>query len=115
MALEFSRIVITTPLVSLETAKQHLRITGTDHDADIQQKLTASQDRIVTYLGAAADATWTEATVPTPVAEAILKQLAEFFRFRGDDYVGNEPGAPTVESWATIERLLSMYRDPTLA
>jgi hypothetical protein len=108
MALEFSRIVITTPLVSLETAKEHLRITGTDHDADITQKLKASQDRVIAYLGAAADATWTEATVPTPVAHAILELTAYFDRFRGDD-------ERDAETWTKLEKLLSLYRDPTLA
>jgi hypothetical protein len=109
MALEFSRIVITTPLVSLETAMQHLRMTGlTEHEADVQQKLTAAQDRIVAYLGAAADATWTEATVPTPVAQAILELTAYFDRWRGDD-------ERDAETWAKIEKLLSLYRDPTLA
>jgi hypothetical protein len=108
MPLEFSHIVITTPLVSLELAKQHLRYTGTDHDADVQQKLTVAQDRIVAYLAAAADPSWTEATVPTPVAEAILELLAYFDRYRGDDVQAGE-------TWAVIEKLLSLYRDPTLA
>ena len=108
MPLEFSRIVITTPLVSLELAKQHLRYTGTDHDADVQQKLTAAQDRIVAYLAGAADPAWDDTTVPTPVAEAILELLAYFDRWRGDDQT-------TAETWAAIEKLLSMYRDPTLA
>src|SRR5262245_2756263 len=114
MPLEFSRIVIATPLVSLDVAKQHLRITGTDHDADVQQKLTASQDRVIAYLGAAADATWDETTVPTPIAQAILELLARFYEHRGDDLHPDQTG-PDTATWASLERLLSLYRDPTLA
>jgi hypothetical protein len=112
MALEFSRIVITTPLVSLEDAKVHLRITDTAHDADIQQKLTSAQDRIIAFLGAAADAAWDATTVPTPVAHAILELTTDFFENRGD---GTPSGMADQEVWASIERLLSMYRDPVIS
>src|SRR5262245_62071496 len=100
MPLEFSRIVIDTPLVSLETAKMHLRITGTDHDADITQKAKAAQDRVIAYLGAAADATWTETTVLPPVAQAILELTTHFFEHRGDDMNPSGAGAtPDRDVW----------------
>jgi Phage gp6-like head-tail connector protein len=111
MPLEFSRIVIATPLVSLDTAKAHLRITDSDHDVDVEQKRKAAQDRVVAYVSAAADPSWDELTVPTPIAQAILLLLTDFYENRGEAVVG----AGTEHTWSAIERLLSMYRDPTLA
>ena len=63
MTLEFSRVTL-PPLWTVDQAKIHLHITGTAYDADIQQKLDAAQEAILSYLAVAADPTWTAATVP---------------------------------------------------
>ena len=99
-------------LVSLETAKLHLHITGTAHDADITQKLAAAQEAILDYLEDAADDTWTETTVPERVVAAILFYLAHLFQHRGDDM--HEAGVPDKEVWDAIGRLLVRLRLPAL-
>jgi uncharacterized phiE125 gp8 family phage protein len=112
MALEFSHdaIVLTDPLVTLEEAKEHLRVRDTLHDADVTQKTATAQASIVAYLAQAADATWTPATVPLPVKHAILLLTTHYYEHRGD-------AMPEVDAalWEAIARLLAWYRDPTLA
>jgi len=101
-------------LVTLAVAKQHLRIVDDDHDADVQQKLTAASAIIVKYLKAQADPTWTDATVPAPVQHAVLLMLAHLYENRGDDEafgMSSRSGA----LWDAINRLLIGWRDPALA
>lgn len=111
MPLEFSHVVIPVALVSLPAAKDHLHITDTDHDADISAKLEAAQDAIVAKLGPAADATWTETTVPRPVRHSILILLDAFYERRG----GDETNDALRKALETIDLLLALYRDPSLA
>jgi hypothetical protein len=108
MTLEYSRVVVAGPLVSLPEAKAHLRITDTTHDADITQKLDAAQEAILAYEALAGDATWTDATVPRAVKHAILLLLTHYYEDRGEDLARDEA------VWAAIGRLLALYRDPTL-
>lgn len=107
MPLDFSQVVITVPLVPLDEAKQHLHVTGTDRDADITAIRDDAQDAILAYLGAAADATWTDATVPPKVRNAIKYLMAHFDRYRGDDDVTPDP-------WKHLANLLAFARDPAL-
>jgi ABC-type siderophore export system fused ATPase/permease subunit len=109
--LEFSHVAITVPLVSLTVAKQHLRITDTAHDADIQQKLDAAQAEIVARLSAAVDPAWTVSTVPKPVQHAILILTSALYEVRG----GEDPAENMRKTWDAIEQLLAVHRDPTLA
>jgi hypothetical protein len=111
MALEFSHVPISVPLVSLEEAKAHLRITDTAHDADIAQKLNAAQAQIIAKLGPAANETWTETTVPWPIHNAILILLDAFYERRG----GDEANDSLRKGLDVIDLLLAPYRDPTLA
>ena len=113
MTLEFSHVIISVPLVSLTVAKDHLHIVAADtvHDADISEKLDAAQDLIIAKLGPAADATWTEMTVPRPVRHAILIGLDAFYERRG----GDEANDSLRKALETIDLLLALYRDPALA
>jgi hypothetical protein len=106
MTLEFSRVVL-PPLWTVDEAKVHLRITGTAYDADIQQKLDAAQEAILSYLGIAADATWTAATAPKAVTHAIHLLTAYYYEDRGD---GEQP-----DVWPKLYALLAAYRDPVIA
>lgn len=102
-----------TPLVSLQEAKLHLRVTDAvaSVDMDIQSKLDQATAIILDYLGPQADDTWTEDTVPGPVHTAILLQLAHLYAFRGDDLTDRveDDLAPGVG------RVLRRYRDPVVA
>jgi hypothetical protein len=116
MPLDFSGVVISTPLVSLEDAKRHLRITGTDDDDDISEKVRTAQMAVLRYLTTAGDATWDATTVPDDVKGAILLLTANYWRYRGDDIIGAADGsAPDATTWDAVGRLLAFRRDPTLA
>jgi len=109
MALEFSHVAITVPLVSLAEAKAHLRITDALHDVDIQQKLDTAQEEILAKLGAAADATWTATTAPRVIRGCILMLLEALY-----DREYNATADAFMKSWEAINQMLGMYRDPAL-
>lgn len=106
MALDFSHVPITVPLVSLMTAKAHLKVTDTYHDADITQKTAAAQDAVIRWLGPAVDATWTESTLPKMHTHAILLLLEGLYEHDEDKIKA---------AWEVIGTLLGTSRDPTLA
>jgi gp6-like head-tail connector protein len=110
MTLEFSHIIITAPLVSLADAKVHLRITDTDHDADVTAKLAEAQDEIVARLFDAADPAWTETTFPRPLRAALLIQLEALY---DRDYnADTDKWEPRMRA---VDRIISIWRDPALA
>ena len=84
----------TVPMVTLKQAKDHLRITTPDghpDDADLQLKLDGATDAIRRYVarsdyGKAFAEAWTSPeTTPPDAQAAVLMQLGELWRFRGDD------------------------------
>lgn len=100
-------------LVTLETAKTHLRITDTDHDVDVQQKVTAASATIRDYLKDRNDATWTPTTVPPFIASAVLVLLGHLYENRGDEL---GPGSAHDDRvWEAIANLCRRSRDPALA
>jgi uncharacterized phage protein (predicted DNA packaging) len=109
------RVSIAAPLVLLADMKAHLRITDTAHDADVTAISASAQDAILASLAAAADATWTDTTVPKTVAHAIKVLTAHYYENRFT-VIEDEPRATTdAEVWAALGRLLAYYRDPTVA
>jgi hypothetical protein len=111
--LVYSRVTLAGPLWTLAEAKIHLRITDTAHDADVDQKLAAAQEGILAYLGPAGDATWTPATAPLEVKNAILQLLTHYYEHRGDDLGLTNRDEAVI--WNILRRMLAMYRDPALA
>jgi len=113
-------------LITLEQAKAHLRIdtlttpTPDPGDFDILMKMTQAEAIILDYLKIAAVSPplWSDETdCPPLVQAAILMQLAELYRFRGDDpgTVVQSPARGEAGSLSpVIEGLLRRYRDPTL-
>lgn len=106
-------------LITLPEAKTHLRVTDAAHDADIQAKLDAAEAIILDFCNSTAywreiTPTWDGDTVPRQVKAAILLELGELYRFRGDD-----PEAP--ERWddhdlsPAIIGLLRRTHDPAVA
>lgn len=110
-------------LVDFETAKTHLRVTDTDHDAEIQQKLDHASGIIVDRLmksthWAPIVAAWTVADAPLPVQAAILDMLGALYEHRGDDValIPSGGAAPFDEAvWDGIERKIKRFTDPALA
>lgn len=105
-------------LVTLASAKAQLLIDSSDaRDEDIRSKIEIAEALVLTYikstLGSPAD--WAdEDAVPKVVKGAILYQVAELHRFRGDDEAGPQRNPYRMLS-PMVEGMLSHYRDPTLA
>jgi response regulator of citrate/malate metabolism len=110
MALTYSRITL-PPLWTVADAKVHLRLTGSDSDADVLQKLEAAQEAVLAKLGPAADAAWTAVTAPRVVRHAVLILLDAFMERRG----GDEATDQLRKAYETVDVLLSAYRDVSLA
>jgi hypothetical protein len=100
-------------LVTLVTAKLHLRITTAaldPGDLDIQLKLDQAEAVILDYLDTFADAAWVSpATAPGWVTASILLALTDLYEHRGDDQTLSE------KTWEAVTRLLVRARNPALA
>lgn len=100
-------------LVDLATAKTHLHVTDDDHDADVQEKLTAASATIRDYLKGRNDPLWTSTTVPPFIASAVLLLLAHLYEHRGDEFGPGQDNDDRV--WEAIANLCRRSRDPALA
>lgn len=100
-------------LVTLETAKVHLRVDDALHDADIDQKRKAASATIRDYLKDRNDPAWTDLTVPPWVQASVLLLLTHFYEHRGDEFGSAQDNDDRV--WAAIARLCQRSRDPALA
>ena len=114
-------------LVTLAQAKAHLRIDTLDLappdalDADLALKLLQAEAIILDYLKIPETSPpyWADETdVPPLVQAAILFQLGELYRFRGDDtsqFADNSKRDQAGSLSPFVEGLLRRYRDPALA
>lgn len=103
-------------LITLDQAAAHLRITlpaGSPPDpleADLQLKMAAAESIVLHYINCnypeGSPATWDDLTVPELVRAAILLQLGELWRFRGDDAGG--PQQATGDLSPAIANLLKI-------
>jgi hypothetical protein len=104
-------------VITLQQAKDHLQIVTATvspmdaQDRDITLKMAQAESIILDYLKTFE--TWDDETVPPLVQAAVLLQVGELFRFRGDDLPG--PVYDTGQLSPTITALLRRYRDPALA
>lgn len=119
----FSPIV---PLISLQQAQRHLRLPVTlgespmtDAELDLQDKIDDATSMILNYLARPDDPDWLEEmeswavdALPGVIKAALLVQIGELYRFRGDevDVQTREPGflSPQVRAY------LTPYRDPVI-
>jgi hypothetical protein len=107
-------------LITLDALKDHLRITSTADDADLQRKLDQAEAQVFGWCSTTPRAqavvdTWTETTVPPVVVAAILIQAGELYRFRGDD--PDAPPRPSAEGDLAVgvRELLRAYHDAGIA
>jgi hypothetical protein len=117
----------TVSMVTLQQAKDHLRITtppGHPDDADLTLKLDAATAIIRRFVGRSEYGlsyvtAWQSPETTDPDAQAaVLLQLGELWRFRGDD-----PGASTLapprgelgDLSPVLIGLLRRFSDPVLA
>lgn len=101
-------VTAAAPLISLAVAKQQLKITDDDHDAEVTRKSHEATDTILDYLKHGADPAWDADSVPLPVAAAIQMLLSHIY----DEPPDAEADAKV---WAAIDRLLARFRDPAIA
>lgn len=108
-------------LITFEEAVDHLHLSieaGSPPDPierDVRRKMAAAEDIILNYLQQAGGSppAWDETTVPPRVRAAILLQLGELWRFRGDD--GQGPAQTEGDLSPVITNLLRRDRRLTLA
>lgn len=108
-------------LVTLAQAHRHLREQFTlglsppsNDELDLELKLAQAEAIVLNYVTVPSPPEWTDDTdVPPAIAAAILLQLGELWRFRGDD----EKGAEQTDGHLSpsVTNLLRRYRDPALA
>lgn len=113
--------MVVPEVVTLEAAKRQLRITHTNEDDDLQEKLEAATEAVLDHLvrrdetwNATMEA-WTVDTVPRSIRQAILVYFGTLMHRRGDDDPGtagtSRPGALPPE----VEALIARYRAPAVA
>jgi hypothetical protein len=103
-------------LITLDMAKQQLKVTDALRDVEITQKMAQAEDVILRYLKPQRtdedrpDYPWTIATVPPAVQDAILLYLTHLDRNRGDAIDDQDE-----QVWLAIERRTAQLRDKALA
>lgn len=107
------------PILSLQDAKDHIQPGSQDADGDLLLKLEAAEAIVFDYINTTdarrlETALWVDSgTLPPLVRAAILLQLGELYRFRGDDTDG--PIQTAGDLSPTITNILRRYRDPVVA
>lgn len=101
------------PLVSLETAKMHLRVGDALHDADVTLKLTQASASIRDYLKDRNDPAWVAGNCPPWVEASVLILTAHLYEHRGDEFGASQDNDDRV--WNAIGNLCRRTRDPALA
>lgn len=99
-------------LITLDIAKQHLRVDTDDEDNDISLKIKQASAVIVSYCASNPDAqTWDADTVPFDAQIACLLLVAQFSSVReAGDFTSDAANyLPT-----SVMALLSRLRDPAL-
>ena len=94
---------LSVPLVTLETAKAHLRVLDDDHDDDIALKALSASHIVIDYIQRY-DHGWDAETVPPLVRASVLLVLGALF----EDREGGEPLSRGVQA------LLERYRTAPL-
>lgn len=109
-------------LVTLAQAKKHLRSPAAfDDDIDILLKIEQATSLVLEYISRDDDdwtetmVSWTEDTVPRGVQAAVLVQLGELYRFRGDDPEKDTPTRQHGYLSPSVTAYLHRYRDPSIA
>lgn len=91
-------------LVTIQQAKDQLRITDDASNADIAMKVDQASAIVMNHLKSQADAGWDDGSVAVPgrIEAAVLLIVTDLYERRPID-------------WTTVQLLLVSYRDPALA
>jgi hypothetical protein len=96
-------------LISLEEAKQHLKVDDAAEDTEIGNLVASASDMIMDYLKRT-ETGWDEATTPPLVKAATKIILSGLY----DDREGTGAGDFFAPNGA-VARILARYRDPAIA
>lgn len=110
-------------LLTLDAAKQHLRVDHTDDDADIQRKINQASAIILNYIKKTVGpldpenpsiVDWTADSVPDDIAAAIEIRLSKLY---DDRNAGREDNPNIAMGYLTPAEtaLLHRWRDPAVA
>lgn len=117
-------------LVTTAQARANLKLSSTVDDADLQLKIDAATQLVCEYIAdrQPENADWIDTieqwgagspaeSAPAVVIHAVLLQVAELYRFRGDDTDGKAPALQANHGFLSpmVTRMLSRYRSPVLA
>lgn len=107
--------MVTDPLITEDEALGQLKVSGVDDPDDIATKMSEATAIVITYIKNPTHG-WDSDTVPDDIKAAILMQLVELYRFRGDDEDTRDQ-AEDEKGYLSprIARLLHRHRDPALA
>lgn len=122
--------MIIPTLVTTTQARAHLKLSSTDDETDLQLKIDAATQLVCEYIAdrQPADDDWIDTieawntgspAVATPpvIVHAVLLQVAELYRFRGDDADDQAPALQSDKGFLApmVARMLSRYRSPVLS
>lgn len=90
-------------LITMEEAKDALRVLDNDHDSDIELRMHAASEMVLQYANQS-DPAWTDETAPYLIKAAIILTLQDLFS-------SEEPTGLT----EGVKNILHRWRDPVLA
>jgi hypothetical protein len=108
-------------LITLAQAKKHLRLTTYEDDDDVLLKLEQATSMVLEYIWRDDDdwvdtmIAWTTTTAPKQIQAAIMVQLGELHRFRGDDVPDQTPKREHGYLSPQVTAYLHRFRDPSVA
>lgn len=109
-------------LLTLDVAKQHLRVDHTDDDVDITRKIDQASAIVLDYIKKTVGTVdpddpsivdWTPDTVPAAVQAAVELMLSKLYDDRAAGVTDNEVAMGYLPK--TVTSILHRYRDPALA
>lgn len=84
-------------LITLDQAKEHLRIDGDDQEEDLLLKMEQASMIILDYIEVI-NSGWDHTNVPEHIRTCVLITLANLWDHRGDDKTNLDPIPPAVKS-----------------
>lgn len=114
-------------IVTLDQVLEHLNLNGGQGEADLELKIAAATQLVCEYIAdrQPEDEDWIaeieswgfgSPEPPKIIVMAILMQVGEFYRFRGDDMATDRPpSGDGTDLSPIVKRLLHRYRSPSLA
>lgn len=116
-------------IVTLAQAQDHLALPYGQHEEDLELKIAAATQLVLEYIAQRRDedeqTEWVQTIeswgigspeAPRVIVMAVLIQVGELYRFRGDDMATDRPpSGDGTELTPLVRRLLHRYRSPSIS